>query len=53
MDDILEKQIAFKEELLRTYMRMSQTSKRKGHTHELTIDEMLDDLSKLYKKRKK
>lgn len=51
MDDILESQIKFKEQLLRTYQRLARLSRHNGHAYEAAIDEMLDELQKLYKQR--
>lgn len=53
MDDILENEIKFKENLLRTYLRLSEKSGISTRRQQETMDALLDDLSKLYKKRKK
>lgn len=53
MDDILENEIKFKENLLRTYLRLSEKSGICTRRQQETMDSLLDDLSKLYKKRKK
>lgn len=52
-DDILEMQIKFKEELLRQYQRLSEKSGISPSTQEETTNEILDNLSELYKKRNK
>jgi len=52
MDELLESQIKFKEELLRQYQRLSTISKANGKRYEKTIDRMLDELQELYKQRK-
>ena len=52
MDEILEMQIKFKEELLRQYKRISDLSGMSDSTQEQTINRLLDELSKLYKQRR-
>lgn len=52
MDEILEMQIKFKEELLRQYKRISDLSGMSDATQEQTINRLLDELSKLYKQRR-
>ena len=53
MDDILENEIKYKETLLGVYIRLSKMSKANSQKYETTINAFLDDLSRLYKKRKK
>lgn len=53
MDEILEKQIKYLETLLKQYTRISDASGVSDRRREETINEMLDRLSELYKKRKK
>ena len=52
MNEILEMQIKFKEELLRQYKRISDLSGMSDSTQEQTINRLLDELSKLYKQRR-
>jgi len=52
IDEILEMQIKFKEELLRQYKRISDLSGMSDATQEQTINRLLDELSKLYKQRR-
>lgn len=52
MDEILEMQIKFKEELLRQYKRISDLSGMSDATQEQTTNRLLDELSKLYKQRR-
>lgn len=52
MDEILEMQIKFKEELLRQYKVISDLSGMSNKAQEETIDRLLDELSELYKQRK-
>lgn len=52
MDELLEMEIKFKEELLRQYKRISDISGMSDSTQEETINRLLDDLSELYKRRK-
>lgn len=53
MDEILENEIKYQETLLRQYIRMSEISGVSSKRQEETINQILDSLSKLYKKRKK
>lgn len=53
MDELLEMEIKFKEELLRQYKRISDLSGMSDRTQEETINRLLDDLSELYKRRSK
>lgn len=52
-DDILENRIKFLENILKTYNRLSEESNVSWRSREETENEILDRLSKLYKKRKK
>ena len=52
MDEFLEKRIKFKEELLRQYIELLKTKEGSDYNNP-TIDVMLEELSKLYKQRKK
>ena len=52
MDEILEKRIEFLETLLTRYRQISDRSGISYRSQSDTIDEMLDELSKLYKQRK-
>lgn len=52
MDEILENRIKFKEQILKEYIRLSKNAHANGSTFEATIDELLDELQKLYKQRK-
>lgn len=52
MDEILEMQIKFKEELLRQYKRISDLSGISDKSQEQTIDRLLEELSELYKQRR-
>lgn len=52
MDDLLEREIKFKEELLRQYKRISDLSGISDRRQEKTINRLLDELSELYRKRK-
>lgn len=52
MDEILEMQIKFKEELLRQYKRISDLSGISDKSQEQTIDRLLGELSELYKQRR-
>lgn len=52
MDEILEMQIKFKEELLRQYKRISDLSGISDKSQEQTINRLLDELSELYKQRR-
>lgn len=52
MDEILEMQIKFKEELLRQYKRISHLSGISDKSQEQTINRLLDELSELYKQRR-
>lgn len=51
-DDILERKIRFKELVLENYLRAQKLSGREGRNWS-RIDEMLEELQKLYKLRKK
>lgn len=53
MDELLEMEIKFKEELLRQYKRISDLSGMSDRAQEKTINILLDDLSELYKRRSK
>ncbi len=53
MDDILEKRIEFLETMLTRYRQISDRSGISYRSQSDTIDEMLDELSKLYKQRKR
>lgn len=53
MDDILEMQIKFKEELLRQYKRLSDLSGISNASQQATINKLLDELAKLYEERRK
>ncbi|MBR1467334.1 MAG: hypothetical protein IJ606_01745 [Bacteroidaceae bacterium] len=53
MDDILEKQIRFYEELLRQYIEINKMRNGGEASKNEVIDHALDELGKLYKKRKK
>lgn len=53
MDELLEEEIKYKETLLGVYIRLSKTSKTNGRMYEATLNSLLDELSELYKKRKK
>lgn len=53
MDELLEQEIKYKETLLGVYIRLSKMSKANSKKYEATINAFLDDLSILYKKRKK
>ncbi len=52
MDETIEMQIKFKEELLRQYKRLSNLSGISDASQEATVNRLLDELSELYKKRK-
>ena len=52
MDETIEMQIKFKEELLRQYKRLSDLSGISDASQEATVNRLLDELSELYKKRK-
>ncbi len=52
MDELLEMEIKFKEELLRQYKRISDLSGMSDRAQEKTINRLLDDLSELYKRRR-
>ncbi|MBO4906212.1 MAG: hypothetical protein J5486_04135 [Bacteroidaceae bacterium] len=51
MDEILEMQIKFREQILREYLRLSELSKANKRQVEQKVDELLDELQKLYKQR--
>ena len=53
MDELLEQEIKYKETLLGVYIRLSKMSKANSQKYETTINAFLDDLSRIYKKRKK
>ena len=53
MDEILENQIKYLEELARQYTRISEVSGMSTKQQEETMNRLLDSLSELYKKRKK
>lgn len=52
MDEAIEMQIKFKEELLRQYKRISDLSGISETSQEETINRLLDELSELYKKKR-
>lgn len=52
MDEAIEMQIKFKEELLRQYKRISDMSGISETSQEETINRLLDELSELYKKKR-
>lgn len=52
MDEILENQIRFKEQILKEYIRLSKGSSANRRKFERTIDKLLDELQKLYRQRK-
>lgn len=52
MDEILENEIKFNEELIRQYQRLSELSGISTKRQSETIDRILDTLSELYKKRR-
>lgn len=52
MDEILENQIRFKEQILREYLRLSRFSVTNQKRYKDTIDRMLEDLEVLYKQRR-
>ncbi len=52
-DDILEQQIKFQEELLRQYLEINKFRHGGKKSKNEVIDTALDELGKLYKKRKK
>ena len=53
MDEILENQIKYLEELAKQYTRISEASGMSTKQQEETMNRLLDSLSELYKKRKK
>ena len=52
MDESIEMQIKFKEELLRQYKRISDISGISETSQEETVNRLLDELSELYKKKR-
>ncbi len=52
MNEAIEMQIKFKEELLRQYKRISDLSGISETSQEETINRLLDELSELYKKKR-
>ena len=52
-DDILEQQIKFREELLRQYIEINKIRNGGKQSKNEVIDHALDELGKLYKRRKK
>lgn len=52
-DDILEQQIKLREELLRQYIEINKMRHGGKKSKNAVIDHALDELEKLYKKRKK
>lgn len=52
-DDILEQQIKFREELLRQYIEIIKLRHGGKQSQNEVIDTALDELEKLYKRRKK
>lgn len=52
-DDILEQQIKFREELLRQYIEINKMRNGGKKSKSEVIDHALDELGKLYKRRKK
>lgn len=53
MDEILENEIKFKEQILKEYMRLSKIAVDSSRDYEHTIDAMLQELQELYKQRRK
>lgn len=52
MDEILENEIKFNEELIKQYQRLSELSGISTKRQSETIDRILDTLSELYKRRR-
>ena len=52
MNEAIEMQIKFKEELLRQYKRISDLSGISETSQEETINRLLDEFSELYKKKR-
>lgn len=52
-DEILEQQIKFREELLRQYIEINKMRNGGKKSKNEVIDHALDELGKLYKRRKK